>query len=496
VGTHIIRRQILDVEIDGSESDGLALQRRLPELSRDWLTPALDEVLDRLIPAHEHWLVDRLYVDAGAFRPESLERGLIEAVTRAVEQYLRERGAPQSSIASAAASRAGGRTEPASFWPTNPSDGIERRTAAMSIQEALCHFLQTGVLPWWIQLRANETLEEVILAIWRAPNQPDALPKQFARAVLDVVRQATARKRLVRQFSRTFLATLLAGVSYESASTVQEVLTELEKKNIPSRVVEDLAEYVWASAFDLASGEGRLRAEILIAESLHAMSLGGPPLDSHLIEQITQLWPAARVRERGAGEDADPTPEATMTSRMRGKDAGRSIPSSPDLEEGVHIGCAGVVLLHPFLPRLFAALGIANEKQLLQPERALALLHFLATGQRSAPEYELPLPKILCNVPLEEPVTSRIELTSAEEEEAVALLSAVIRHWSALGDTSVDGLRGSFLVRPGKLSRRGSDDLLQVEARSYDLLLDRLPWGIGLIQLPWMKSILWVEWRL
>jgi len=56
-------------------------------------------------------------------------------------------------------------------------------------------------------------------------------------------------------------------------------------------------------------------------------------------------------------------------------------------------------------------------------------------------------------------------------------------------------LRGSFFVRPGKLSRRGSDDLLQVEARSYDLLLDRLPWGIGLIQLPWMKSILWVEWR-
>ena len=484
--THIIRRQVLDVELAGSESDGLALQRRLPELARDWLTPALDEVLDRLVPADEHWLVDRLYVDAGAFAPENLERGLIEAVTRAVDLYLRERGPPSAiAMAPATTSRAGRRTEPASFGRVGPSDAIERRTAAKSTQEALCHFLRTGVLPWWFQLTGNQTLEEVILEIWRAPDRPDALPAHFARAVLDVVREATARKRLVRQFSSAFLGALLAGVSPESAATVREVLAGPGKMNIPAQVLEDFAEHVWASAFVLAGGGERPRAENLIAESLHAMSSGAQRPHSLLIEHLIRSWPAVRVREA----------ETIIAQPMRRKDAGRSTPSSPDLEEGVHIGCAGVVLLHPFLPRLFAALGIATEKELLQPERALALLHFLATGQRSAPEYELLLPKLLCNVPLDEPVKSRIELTSAEEEEAVALLSAVIRHWSALGDTSVDGLRGSFLVRPGQLSRRGSDDLLQVEARSYDLLLDRLPWGVGLIQLPWMKNILWVEWR-
>src|SRR5262249_41296575 len=110
--------------------------------------------------------------------------------------------------------------------------------------------------------------------------------------------------------------------------------------------------------------------------------------------------------------------------------------------------------------------------------------------------YELILPKILCNVPLETPVESNLELTPAEREEAAALLEAVIRHWEALRNTSVDGLRGTFLIRPGKVSLRDDGDwLLQVESKSYDILLDQLPWGIGMIKLPWMERMLWVEWR-
>jgi hypothetical protein len=176
----------------------------------------------------------------------------------------------------------------------------------------------------------------------------------------------------------------------------------------------------------------------------------------------------------------------------------RSAPQSQiDLDEGVFVGCAGVVLLHPFLPRLFEALGIATDDALVQPDRALGLLHFLATGQPVAPEYDLLLPKLLCNLPLDLPAPAPAVLSAAEMDEAIALLSAVVGHWTALGDISVDGLRGSFLVRPGKLSRRGDgSDLLQVEPRSYDILLDRLPWGIGMLQLPWMKKSLRVEWRM
>ena len=88
-----------------------------------------------------------------------------------------------------------------------------------------------------------------------------------------------------------------------------------------------------------------------------------------------------------------------------------------------------------------------------------------------------------------------MELSAAELEEAAALLEAVIQHWEALRNTSADGLRGTFLVRPGKVTLREDGDWwLQVESKSYDILLDQLPWGIGMIKLPWMQRMLRVEW--
>jgi len=122
-------------------------------------------------------------------------------------------------------------------------------------------------------------------------------------------------------------------------------------------------------------------------------------------------------------------------------------------------------------------------------------LHYLATGLQFAPEYDLLVPKVLCNLPLDAPLNSQIGLTDAEKEECTALLEAVVRHWSALGHSAIENLRGSFLVRPGKLSQREGEHLLHVETRSYDVLLDQLPWGLGLVKLPWMQRSLWVEWR-
>jgi hypothetical protein len=171
-----------------------------------------------------------------------------------------------------------------------------------------------------------------------------------------------------------------------------------------------------------------------------------------------------------------------------------SLSSHPEAQSGLYLDNAGLVLLHPFLPQLFNALAIADGEMLLQAERALGLLHFLATGQTSAPEYELVLPKVLCNVALTEPVAA-IAMTADEIEEAEALLMAVVRHWDVLKNTSIDGLRGTFLLRAGKIRQLNDGDwLLQVESKSFDILLEQLPWGFGAVKLPWMPKMLWVEW--
>ncbi|NTW53506.1 MAG: hypothetical protein HGB15_01820, partial [Chlorobaculum sp.] len=74
--------------------------------------------------------------------------------------------------------------------------------------------------------------------------------------------------------------------------------------------------------------------------------------------------------------------------------APESVPEHPDERRGIYVENAGLVLLHPFLPQCFRALAIAGDVELLQPGQALRLLHHLATGFDTAPEYELTLPKI------------------------------------------------------------------------------------------------------
>ena len=51
-------------------------------------------------------------------------------------------------------------------------------------------------------------------------------------------------------------------------------------------------------------------------------------------------------------------------------------------------------------------------------------------------------------------------------------------------------------MRPGMLAVDADGDwLLRVEARTVDILLDQLPWGVSLVKLPWMDRLLRVEWR-
>jgi hypothetical protein len=491
---HVIRRQILEIVVSGSESDGLALQRRLPGLCEDRLLPSLDSALTRLVPRDEHWLIDRLDIDAGALRPEALERGLVDAVIQGVEGYLREHAPSRSS---ATTHPAAGRFSERASPPPGTSGPIGRRSGAQRLQDALRHFLETGLLPWWFRLLPGMTLEAVIRESWHA-GSVGGHPRDFAAAVTDAIASAAVRARLVRQFSPEFLATLLGGLAVECASAVRDALEELTDAGIGADGLETFSDQLWQTAFLMGASGERPTADALIVETLRRNAFA-VEWRSSLPLRFAGLWPggaAARALQersshgRGVPDIRKPTARVPAHGAPRDEAAPRI-----DLDEGVFVNCAGIVLLHPFLVRFFEGVGVALDGKLLQPDRALCLMHFLATGQRAAPEYDLLLPKLLCNVPPETPVDARIALTPAEEEEAAALLAAVVRHWDALGDTSADGLRGTFLVRPGRLSRRDGADVLHVEERSVDVLLDRLPWGISVMQLPWMERPLWVEWR-
>jgi hypothetical protein len=71
----------------------------------------------------------------------------------------------------------------------------------------------------------------------------------------------------------------------------------------------------------------------------------------------------------------------------------------------------------------------------------------------------------------------------------------MIAHWKIIGTTSLAGLRETFLQREGHLSHDDEKWQLHVEPRTFDMLLDHLPWGYQLLKFPWMERPLHVEWR-
>ncbi len=178
--------------------------------------------------------------------------------------------------------------------------------------------------------------------------------------------------------------------------------------------------------------------------------------------------------------------------------AGRSPLSLEEEAAGLFVNQSGLVILHPFLQLYFEDVGLVEGdafRDEVAQQTAIYLLHYLATGQTDAPEYELVLPKLLCGWSLNEPVARGLVLPDAALAEGENLLQAVIHHWQVLKSTSPDGLREGFLQRGGKLTRLDEGDWrLQVEQTAIDVLLSRLPWGFNVVKLPWMDSMLMVEW--
>lgn len=166
---------------------------------------------------------------------------------------------------------------------------------------------------------------------------------------------------------------------------------------------------------------------------------------------------------------------------------------------GVAVEHAGLVLLHPFLPRLFEQTGVlrAGETSLAvdRRPRAAALLSFASRGVDEPIEFELGFIKVLLGLrPDTDLLVSAGLLAPGDGEEVDALLQSVIEHWKVLRHTSIAGLRGSFLQRPGLVADIDGFWRLRVEPKPFDVLLDQLPWAISTVKLPWMTVPLFTEW--
>lgn len=554
---HIVREAYLHIDFNGNEREASALQNELIRLCNGWLFPALDCVFDGFSPPDTVYSFDRLELDANVIRLDRLQNDLVAAVTGEIEKILHEHtrnfaSARESSSSNVQHKTVSDNVEDAFLF------FLETGRLPWFVALSPGATLETQLVKTWKKHPPGSGSLNRLRVILRQPAARTRLVRQFSETfllkcldysdthlheavqpLLSLVKNAGLPGQEIGEIMQHIWERIVfqiadgsspelpqfmhdvwvswptnSSVRIELTAAIQQIRPDLpflpEHDNLVESggsekhpIIEVIRQILRRSN---VSDKSAKQFEHLILQALaeEAVNRTFTPLslvqlvwqtvtDDFLRDELLPVfdtqWPGSALESDVIGRDRNPGGVSTSKSTHHPD-------NSISVGDGVYIENAGLVVLHPFLPQFFTALGIAQDEELLDTERALCLLHFLTTGQTTAPEYELILPKILCNVPIASPVAMNVQLTLDELDEAAALLEAVIRHWVALKNTGVDGLRGTFLMRSGKVVRQEDGDWhLTVENKAFDILMDRLPWGIGMIKLPWMERMLWVDWR-
>lgn len=168
----------------------------------------------------------------------------------------------------------------------------------------------------------------------------------------------------------------------------------------------------------------------------------------------------------------------------------------------IEVRNAGLVLFSPWFIQLFKRLGLLDGegKAFTDTEaqiRGVFILQALAEGcgEQIYPEQDLFLNRLLVGLPVDEALPPALELREEEKDLAGSLAENLRQSWPKMKNTSLGGLRQSFLLREGMLEEQEKEWKLTVSPQGIDVLLDSLPWGFSMLKLPWMEKRMSVEWR-
>jgi len=475
-GVHRVRRQSWRLGVR-SAREAFAARLRLRSALEGELPQTLQRAFDRAAPGDAALHIPRLELRLRVPNLDALAERLAEALDEALERELRFQF-PNREVES----------------PPDPLD-------------VLLAYLDTGSLSW----HAAQGDPTVAAALLRA-----ALIEHF---VIVAKRAPTAAATFAEAFQ--FYFRLLALLSLEQWPLLAVLTSPSSEGQVDPAAVATLVAALLAEESDTETGLPEALEVVRRAPraAIAALIAPRPPVRSGMQRVAATILAAARLSRPGASPSSSEfrTPAAATARSVsdletigdgpkeiqqerhespRGVVPLASHDESPAAQPfALMVGNAGLVLLHPFLPRLFEACLLSQDKRVKNLEAAAALLHWLATGRDEVHEFELGFVKLLLGLRPETPLAVGEGLVGKRErEEGEALLASVIGHWKALGKSSADALRVAFLQRRGALREDEAGWRLQLEPESYDVLLGRLPWGLATVKLPWMTRPLYTDW--
>lgn len=427
------------------------------------------------------------------------------------------------------------------------SDTTEVLPAALRQWRSWAHYLRTGTLHWYAHPAATIAGWEAQLLELLSDNAVQEIRSVFR----DVATDAVIAQRLFLVFSPSFIQRIaiasgridtaglqiirwmdavLAAMPAGTAALRSTILHQLTSVPQPADAGQRLIRLLGNCITAFPAMKWRTALGVLCRDIISPTASALPDSPQPVKQFLQLLLSAIDVKGLKAGLDAHPAarvfnayfpPEAIHVVLKQLTNVEVPVPAAPaglpeipvlnisapdasttekdadTYDEALYVPYAGLVITAAFLPYLFEALDWIRDQDFtdtLAQHKAVLLTALLATGQRNTPDWALAVPKILCGLPPAAIIPAAITPDDHSVEEAIHMLEAVIGHWTAVGQISPDGLREGFLQRSGKLVRKGNEWLLQVETSAIDVLMERLPWGIGMIQHPWMPGMLRTEW--
>ena len=214
------------------------------------------------------------------------------------------------------------------------------------------------------------------------------------------------------------------------------------------------------------------------------------PLATTMIEMVDAIERLDEVRKRKRREKPD-TPEVEKPRRKR---------PLKKLGEEIYVSNAGMPIIHPYLPQLFNMSGLLSIdrkafKSELAATRAIHMIQYLINKEQDPPEEKLVLNKLFVGMEIDHPLIPLEDpLTEKELETMEGMMKAVVGRWSVMKNSHPDYVRKTFLDRDGRLSKRGDKWVLKVEKKGFDILVNKIPWSINPVRLPWREENIDVEW--
>jgi len=481
---HIIRKLVLELHLPSAD-DAFRIQTIAFSFLKENILPIIEKIVEEFVQKNEVVRIDKLELDFENFIPEQKnEEGL-----RKFEEHIREKIIELIQ------------KERSENFADQTLSQVTKISSQESDEELFFYLLKNGSRPWWAKTDEPISLETIAE---KALQNPSAT---FKSELVLALKNQNVRKRIVTKLPFTTVNRILYIVKESPEILIQQmnVLAELIEKNIPEqRTLETLYELVFKF-----SNINRSHFEFFLSSMLKKYNDLAMVEKMYLANKTVADLEIATILKQGIADTNEHfkgeikkmfVEEDQVYIHQKSKEIVEEEQEIllPEQTGDYFIKNSGVIILAPYLPQLFNALGLVNGKSFndtTSKERAVYLLQYLAIGQTAGfEEHEMILNKILCGFEISEPLTLQFTITEKEKEECLNLLQAVADNWQALKGTSGEGMRDAFFMRDGILEQQQNGWNLKIEKTTIDILLDKLPWGISIIQMPWMEELIFVEW--